>query len=239
VSVALNDHEKLKKNLELKKKKPGYNPYADAEALHTGEKRGVLSKYDEEIEGPVKVGFVLGEEESGEGQSEEARRMQISNDMKANAVTLEYEKMQEVKDYYTQEEVVSFMKPKKRKKKVKSRTRDVSELDWPVQQEEEDVIMNGNGDAGGQTSQKSLSKKGPVAEFSKSNKMSNIDDVNFVDDDDLQDMLSRARKLTMKNQSRLKPENILDGSHEFCFSKNDSNILFLYSNERGGTSYHR
>ncbi|KAJ3401079.1 hypothetical protein HDV05_000697 [Chytridiales sp. JEL 0842] len=114
--------------------------------------------------------------------------------------------MQEVKDYYTQEEMVSFAKPKKRKKsKAKGRVkdRDEEDQDWPVATtsaegdgETMDVDEVGNGG------------KGSVKAFAKSNASANIDDINFVDDDDLQEALSRARKVTLKKTLKMRPEDI-------------------------------
>ena len=48
-------------NIERKKQKPGYNAYDEDELDEFGQpKNKILGKYDEEIEGEKKDGFVLG-----------------------------------------------------------------------------------------------------------------------------------------------------------------------------------
>ena len=64
VSIQLEEKQRLKKNLENKKKKPLYTGYDDEEFLiGGGQKKTWLSHYDEEINGPksdVSVRFVWG-----------------------------------------------------------------------------------------------------------------------------------------------------------------------------------
>lgn len=63
VSSVLTEEEKLKQNIENRKKKPSYNPYEGADEL---EEPGVfkmpqiLKKYDEEIDGERKKAFTIG-----------------------------------------------------------------------------------------------------------------------------------------------------------------------------------
>ncbi|KAI9346816.1 SART-1 family-domain-containing protein [Zopfochytrium polystomum] len=191
VSVAVADKERLKKNLENKSKKKAYNAYDDDEFKAPGQKRSLLSHYDEEIDRPVRVGFVIGnEEQNGNGLNEEDS---VAEKLRKAAVSLEYDKMQEIRDYYTQEEVVSFAKPKKRKKKAKSRVRDDPELD------------NGAGYAAMEVEE----EQKPREAFSASNKISSIEDVNFVDDDDLQEALAKARRAAMLSQPRVRPEDVI------------------------------
>ncbi|KAJ3009298.1 UNVERIFIED_CONTAM: hypothetical protein HDU68_002767 [Siphonaria sp. JEL0065] len=111
-------------------------------------------------------------------------------------VSLEYEKMKEIKDYYTQEEVDAFQKPKKKKRKMS-------------------LIAGGDGgngdvqkDEGGNYTTAATS----TASFSKSNEKTNIEDVNFVDDDDLQIALSLARNLTNKKIKRPSAQEMLQVS---------------------------
>ncbi|KAJ3205615.1 hypothetical protein HDU82_005079 [Entophlyctis luteolus] len=187
VSSALTAKEQLEKNLKNKSKKSAYSGYDDDEFNNPGKKRSVLSQYDEEQE---KVGFVLGENGRVSALGEDMNAPAILGG--AKTVTLEYEKMQEIKDYYTQEEAaVTFLKPKKKKKKAKLRSKD--EPDWPIVGFEDS------------SSNMDVETTEPVHEsFSRSNANSNVLDVNFVDDDDLQKALSRARNLANK----IKPPNI-------------------------------
>ncbi|KAJ3401518.1 hypothetical protein HDV05_000394, partial [Chytridiales sp. JEL 0842] len=60
VSVSIADKERARKNMENKKKQTGYKAYDDDDPF--GGKKSLLSQYDDEIDGPVKVGFVLSEQ---------------------------------------------------------------------------------------------------------------------------------------------------------------------------------
>ena len=63
VSTALNEEERLKKNLENRKKKATYNPYENADELDQFGNLAppqMLKKYDEVIGGEKKGAFVLG-----------------------------------------------------------------------------------------------------------------------------------------------------------------------------------
>ncbi|CAH3198986.1 unnamed protein product, partial [Porites evermanni] len=62
INVNIVDKEKGNKNVELRKKKPDYRPYDEPDMDEYGmvKARGVLDKYDEEIEGEQKQSFVLG-----------------------------------------------------------------------------------------------------------------------------------------------------------------------------------
>ncbi|CAG8764014.1 1370_t:CDS:2, partial [Acaulospora morrowiae] len=62
ISIQLEEQNRLKKNLENKKKKPVYTGYDDEEFNFGGgvTKKSILSHYDEEIEGEKRHGFTLG-----------------------------------------------------------------------------------------------------------------------------------------------------------------------------------
>ena len=105
-------------------------------------------------------------------------------------VNLDYSKTEQTTDYYTAEQsaelsTTTFKKKKQKKSSSKKRNHRVKLLD---DQEEKfdndgDTLM---GDGDGKKS------------FSNSNflKLNDISDVNFVDDDELQNALSRARKVS-------------------------------------------
>ncbi|RCH94847.1 hypothetical protein CU098_009547, partial [Rhizopus stolonifer] len=133
-NVNMEDKEKLKKNLENKKKKPGYNPYDDDQ--FNGTKQSILPQYEEEEDNE---GFVIGNSGSvATKEKNEAAEKSVSEKLKEQS--LSYEKMQEIKDYYTQEEM---------------------------------------------------------------NATSHEEDANFVDDDDLQEALSRSRRVANKQKTKL------------------------------------
>ncbi|KAI9471359.1 SART-1 protein [Zychaea mexicana] len=195
-NVNLEDKERLQKNLENKKKKPGYNPYDDEEFILGGKKKSLLPHYDEQT-GPQ--GFQIGEQ--GRILSEQAQEKQQEQSVseKLKAQTLSYQKMQEIKDYYTQDEVnLSFKKPKK-KKKSKLRNKRTKQ---PEDEEDETLA-----------STTSTTTEQPSKASSTTAKPKTIDtDTSFVDDDDLQMALSRTRRAVNrqreKKSKKMTPEEI-------------------------------
>lgn len=176
-NVNIEDKERLKKNLKAKKEKPGYNPYDDEQ--FNGSKSSILPQYeDEEAEG----GFVIGKSGTIKPVVEAVDEKTVSQKLKEQ--TLSYEKMQEIKDYYTQEEVnATFKKPKnKKKKKTRRRTKD----------DEDDIIVNNNNEEQ-DTSMEAAAPRSRTID----------PDANFVDDDDLQEALARARRVANKEKNKL------------------------------------
>lgn len=176
-NVNIEDREKLKKNLDLKKQKPGYNPYDDDQ--FNGSKQSILPQYeDEEEEG----GFVIGNAGTVQRAKEEVDEKSVSQKLKEQ--TLSYEKMQEIKDYYTQEEADAiFKKPKsKKKKKTRRKNKDEDDIDISVT----NTITQEENTATPAPKQRTLDP-----------------DANFVDDDDLQEALARARRVANKQKNKL------------------------------------
>ena len=126
VNVNIVDDERTKKSLEnIKAGKQGYQAYASEEVDEfTGEttKKDLLYQYKEELEGEKKESFTL---EAGGEYSEEANRekelARIRHKLKLqNTVSLTGPALTVASDYYTEQEMVAFKKPKK-KKKVKKK----------------------------------------------------------------------------------------------------------------------
>lgn len=193
-NVNIEDRERLKKNLEAKKQKPGYNPYDDDQ--FNGSKPSILPQYeDEEEEG----GFVIGRAGKIKPVIDTVDEKTVSQKLKEQS--LSYEKMQEIKDYYTQEEVNATFKKPKNKKKKKTRRKTNDEDDINVSTTTDDTT--------------------PAAPRSRT-----IDpDANFVDDDDLQEALARARRVANKEKNKLlkkmTPEEIAKQIREEENSKMD------------------
>ncbi|KAI8988152.1 SART-1 protein [Mycotypha africana] len=187
-NVELEDRQRLKKNLEAKKQKPGYNPYDDDQ--FSGKKPSILPQYEENEE---EKGFVIGQSGVVKPVQQEADEKSVAEKLKEQSLT--YDKMQQIKDYYTQEEVaVSFKKPKsKKKKKMRSKNKDEDDLN----------ISTTNSNLTEETSTQPSSVPKPHT----------LDpDANFVDDDDLQEALARARRIANKQKNkqfkRMTPEEI-------------------------------
>jgi len=124
VNVNMMDDEKVDFNKEeTKKAKSGYNPYDQEEIdQETGEirRKGMLDKYNDGIDGETatKKSFVISSQGTfSEEEQRERARAKIREKLASHTVeTLETTQMKVASDYYTEEEVVKFKKPKKKKK---------------------------------------------------------------------------------------------------------------------------
>lgn len=205
-NINIAELDRARRNQELSKGKK-YNVYDDDEFQAPGHKKNILSHYDEMDE---EIGFQI--EKAGKINVKDAakKKLHVHDSLKKATVSLDYTKNREISDYYTNEEIVAFRKPKKKSKR-KIRKNGTSEPQNEAYNEslnqknnDEDVIMT-------------------IPAFSNSNMNSNIESTNFVDDDDLQLALTRARKI-----NRSKPSAInLDVSSSS--SEDDTGRLVLSS----------
>ncbi len=117
VNVNLLDDERYDKNLKNKQARPdlhGYNALDEIEYDDLGnlKTKNMLEKYDEEISGPERQSFVI-----GQNISEEARKAQIRAKMQRTDKILESVdsvSLRVMSDFYSPEEMVAFKKPKKK-----------------------------------------------------------------------------------------------------------------------------
>lgn len=123
VNVNLIDRERAEKNVELKKKKPEYKPYAEDESVDdmvTFKPKTVLSKYDEEIEGEKKKSFRLNTGGFADGERE--REIQAMREaLRDQAQSLEMPALSIASEYYTLQEMTGFKKTKKRVRKIRKK----------------------------------------------------------------------------------------------------------------------
>lgn len=181
-NMDLREREKLNEKLDLKKKKPVYDPNDIDE---TGE-RSILAQYDEEINGKKKKAFTL----DGKGTSADladilegpARRE------KKTLQSLDVDMLQDapVSDYLDASEI-KVKKPKKKKKSKSTRQRDEADALFPGEQAAEDSMDI------------------DLAPVTKKRK---VIDETFLDDDDLQSSLALQRRQTLKKQKRVRPEDL-------------------------------
>lgn len=199
ISNRLTEKEKLQKNLELKKKRNVYGGVYDDEEALFGKKK-ILSQYDNDDD--ENKGFIL----NGKGEvfDTSIHRNDEQNGLKKGGLDLNYNKMQEIKDYYTKDEMVSFKKPKKKKKKKHSRKK--------LEDINDDLMDIDNGENTMESSSQSEIK--PVEKYSYSNITTNIDDINFIDDDELQIALSKARRKKTKKLVKSLKETVEDVKQE-------------------------
>ncbi|KAJ9149399.1 U4/U6.U5 tri-snRNP-associated protein snu66 [Pleurostoma richardsiae] len=187
-NIHLREQEKLQERLQLKKKRPVYDPNDIDE---TGE-RGILSQYDEEIHGKKKkAAFTL--DSAGtiseladilEGPATEKKIQSLDMDILKDTLASDYLDPSEIK----------VKKPKKKKSKsTRRRAADDEDSLFPVDQ------------APGDLPDTSMDIDSGVGTFRKKRKTV---DASFVDDDDLQASLALQRRDALKKRKRTRPEDI-------------------------------
>jgi U4/U6.U5 tri-snRNP-associated protein 1 len=207
-NLALREQEKLQEKIELKRKRPVYDPNDIDE---TGE-AGILSKYDEEIHGKKKKTFTLDAAttttELGDVLNAPVERKQQVVDLDSlGQLYFPHSGMPEpmltgsetedapapTSDYLDPSEV-KIKKPKKKKSKSTRQRR----------ADDDDVLLPENTGVGDGAAQE-MDVDSTPAVLPKKRKV--IDD-SFVDDEDLQSSLSLQRKEALKKRKRTRPEDI-------------------------------
>ncbi|EQB77706.1 U4/U6.U5 tri-snRNP-associated protein 1 [Camelus ferus] len=138
VNVNLLDKERAEKNVELRKKKPDYLPYAEDESVddlaqagravwapeRRQKPRSILSKYDEELEGERPHSFRL--EQGGTADGLRERELEeIRAKLRLQAQSLSTAGPRLASEYLTPEEMVTFKKTKRRVKKIRKKEKEV------------------------------------------------------------------------------------------------------------------
>ncbi|CAG2115520.1 unnamed protein product [Medioppia subpectinata] len=126
-NVNMIDDSKAKLNIENKAKRPDYKPYDEPELDEFGilKKKSLLSKYDEEIEGPKKESFKLGVTSGNRSNDIEMIRMKLKQE--EGKISLFTTRPKIANEYFTEEEMTKFKKPKKVRKKGGMRVKKVIE----------------------------------------------------------------------------------------------------------------
>ncbi|MFH4974329.1 hypothetical protein AB6A40_001038 [Gnathostoma spinigerum] len=128
VNPNIMEDKRHAKNVELRKRKDPYRPYdEDVDEYGMSKSHGLLAKYDEELEGTERPMFRLDDSGSAnvnkDNQEAEIRKKLLLAGKRLES--LETPAYKVASEYYTEEEMVSFRKPKKkgekklRKKKTK------------------------------------------------------------------------------------------------------------------------
>lgn len=118
VNVNMIDDERYKRNILNKSKKPIYDPYADENFDEDGiSKNKILEKYDEEIDGEKKDNFVLGINNTVDSKQHqlETVKQRLAN---KKLETLQMTEPKLASEYYNEEELEKFKKPKKKVEKL-------------------------------------------------------------------------------------------------------------------------
>lgn len=181
-NMNLREQERLNEKLDLKKKRPVYDPNDIDE---TGE-RSILAQYDEEIDGKKKKKTLtlngegtfgnLADILEGPAQRQKKTLQNLDVDMLQDAPVSDYLDVSEIK----------VKKPKKKKSKS-TRQRNEADALFPGDQLADDTMDI------------------DVAPVTKKRKAL---DENFVDDDDLQSSLALQRRQALKKQKRVRPEDL-------------------------------
>lgn len=206
-NIELREREKLNERLDLKKKKPLYDPNDIDE---TGE-RTILSQYDEEISGKKKKAFTLGQTIRTTRTTDSLADILDSAPVQRKGQTIDldmlgmlclpsnyfYHMLMDVRtddapapvsDYMDASEI-KVKKPKKKKTKS-TRRRDDDDVLYPGEAETPETDQQMDIDSG--------------ATYTKKRKTFDED---FVDDDDLQQSLARQRSAALKKR-KTRPEEL-------------------------------
>ncbi|KAM0321735.1 hypothetical protein ACHAQA_009974 [Verticillium albo-atrum] len=185
-NLDLRAQEKLKENLDLKKKKPAY----DVHNLDESSERGLLSQYDEEIYGKKSKKFTL---DASGAIAELADILDGPSEKKKNGLqSIDLDAMEDgPKSDYIDISEIKVRKPKKKKSK--------STRQKPI--DEDDIILEEPAPV--EDEQMEIDSGAPM--LTKKRKV--VDD-SFVDDEDLQASLAIQRRTALKKRKRTRPEDI-------------------------------
>lgn len=185
-NTALTEREKLQEKLELKKKKPVYDPNAEGQ--------GLLSQYDDEIDGKKRKRFTL--DAKGSTEEREAQRKEVSNQLKKNVINLEFEPEVPTSDYMDISEV-KIKKPKKKKAKTTKQRAVMDDDDLAPPAETAATQGNSAMDIDSSAGVPFPARRKPTTE-----------NVSFADDDDLQASLALQRRAAFKKRKKISPEEL-------------------------------
>lgn len=116
VNVNILDDERAMKNIENKKKKPDYQAYDEFDEDGLFKERGILDKYNEELQGEKKKSFKLGSKGKYDA-SDDKYIQRLNEEHKARAIKIEaLNELKLATDYMTPQEMEKFKKPKKVRK---------------------------------------------------------------------------------------------------------------------------
>lgn len=216
VNVNMIENERYQKNVEVRKQNPlhyGYDVYEDQyDEFGTFIGRGMLSKYDEVLDGDTRKTFTIGESRELI-QQQQRKALEVKAKLQNKTLeSLNSEPLRIASDHFTEEELTTFKKPKAKKKIKKIRQK----------LKADDIIELAGGD---QTDEK--------RDFGSRNRKDKVEKKKVVlnedmlptpteeasnakvepEDEDLEHMLSKARRLKQKEIIR-KDVSMNDIKHE-------------------------
>ncbi|XP_078045441.1 U4/U6.U5 tri-snRNP-associated protein 1 [Augochlora pura] len=119
VNVNITDEERYQRNILNKTKKPGYDAYDEDNFDEYGfPKKTILEKYDEEIEGERKDNFVLGMKYKDSKSKLDYVKQRLAT---KRLESLQITEPKLASEYYNDEELAKFKKPKKKVRKIRKK----------------------------------------------------------------------------------------------------------------------
>ncbi|KAI9873505.1 MAG: hypothetical protein M1830_000338, partial [Pleopsidium flavum] len=192
-NLDMKEKERLGETLDLKKKKPVYNPN---DVDESGQK-SLLSQYDEEIDGKKRKRFTL-DGHGATAEEREAMKHGVAEKLKAKPISLDLLKVVPTSDYQD----ISDIKVKKPKKKKAKSTRQ------KVADEDDSFPITETSNTGQQNGDMMDMDSGQANGSSATAKKRTLDDTSFVDDEDLQASLALQRRTALKKRKKMKPEDV-------------------------------
>ncbi|KAL8668412.1 MAG: hypothetical protein Q9168_006955 [Polycauliona sp. 1 TL-2023] len=185
----MKEREALQDRMDVKKKKPVYDPHATDEA---GEST-ILKHYDETIDGKKRKRFTL-DGQGSTAEEREAMRESVGKKLRTQAISLDIVNELPVSDY--KEEQEARIRKSKKKAKKSTRQRPVDEDDIvPLPAESAPLVGDGGMDVDIGPTHAAVPE--PVENTTSMN-----------DDDDLQANLAIQRKAALKKRKRTRPEDL-------------------------------
>ncbi|PYH45218.1 U4/U6-U5 snRNP complex subunit SNU66 [Aspergillus saccharolyticus JOP 1030-1] len=188
-NLDLREREKATERLELKKRKPAYDP--------TAENTGILAQYDEEIEGKKRKRFIL-DSKGSTAEEREAKRQEITEKLNKNVISLDLDMETPTSDYMDISEV-KIKKPKKKKAKA---TKQRAVLD------DDDIFSTPASTATPNENAMDLDSSNGQPVSAPAPRKWEDQNISLVDDDDLQASLTRQRRAAFKKRQKVRPEDI-------------------------------
>lgn len=189
-NVDMKEREALKERLEVKKKKPVYDPNDVDESGNTT----LLKHYDETIDGKKRKRFTLDGQGTSAGEREAMKHI-VGEKLKAQPISLDILKDAPTSDYTTLPDSKS-RKPKKKKAKT-TRQRAVDDDDIFPSETTHHLPPKGN----------TMDIDSGPAEAEVAPVTLGVDGSSFVDDDDLQASLAKQRQAALKKRKKTKLED--------------------------------
>lgn len=190
-NVNIRETEKLKERLELKKRKPVYDP----NAIEESGQKSLLGQYDEEIDGKKKKRFTL----DGMGMPTTTKKDIDGNQVDAGprGIKISLDALQDDKPISDYRDVAEVKMRKLKKKKEKSKKR--QRLD-----DDEDDISFPQTEAAGVEATDAM-EVDDITIINQSRKRALEE---FIDDEDLQSSLAAQRMAALKKRKKARPEDI-------------------------------